>query len=52
MNINFKNKVVLITGGTGTFGKAFLKYLQSLKLNKPKKIIIYARDEHKFNDTN
>ena len=50
MNTVFKNKVVLITGGTGTFGRAFLKYLQSLKSNKPKKIIIYARDEHKFND--
>ncbi len=50
MNTDFKNKVVLITGGTGTFGKAFLKFLQNLKSNKPKKIIIYARDEHKFND--
>ena len=50
MKSDFKNKTVLITGGTGTFGKAFLKYLQSLKSYKPKKIIIYARDEHKFND--
>ena len=50
MNSVFKNKVVLITGGTGTFGRAFLKHLQNLKSNKPKKIIIYARDEHKFND--
>ena len=40
----------MITGGTGTFGRAFLKHLQNLKSNKPKKIIIYARDEHKFND--
>ncbi len=50
MNKSFKNKTILITGGTGTFGKAFLKLLQNLKSNKPKKIIIYARDEHKFND--
>lgn len=50
MNIDFKNKKILITGGTGTFGKAFLKYLQTLKSNQPKKIVIYARDEHKFND--
>ncbi len=50
MHKEFKNKKILITGGTGTFGKAFLKYLQSLKSNKPKKIVIYARDEHKFND--
>jgi len=50
MNMDFKNKKILITGGTGTFGKAFLKYLQTLKSNQPKKIVIYARDEHKFND--
>jgi len=48
--MDFKNKKILITGGTGTFGKAFLKYLQTLKSNQPKKIVIYARDEHKFND--
>ncbi len=23
----FKNKTILITGGTGSFGKAFLEYL-------------------------
>lgn len=50
MHKEFKNKKILITGGTGTFGKAFLKYLQNLKSDKPKKIVIYARDEHKFND--
>jgi len=46
----FKNKKVLITGGTGTFGKAFLSFLYSLKSNQPKKIYLYARDEHKFHD--
>lgn len=41
----FNNKVVLITGGTGSFGKAFT---QKLLLNyTPKKIIIYSRDELK-----
>ena len=50
MHKEFKNKKILITGGTGTFGRAFLKYLQNLKSDKPKKIVIYARDEHKFND--
>ena len=33
----FNNKKILITGGTGTFGRAFLKYLQNLKSDKPKK---------------
>ncbi len=41
----FNNKVILITGGTGSFGNEFLKIL--LKKYKPKKIIIYSRDEFK-----
>jgi len=42
----FKNKSILITGGTGSFGKAFLKYL--IKNYKGfKKIIIFSRDELK-----
>ncbi|MGC8791235.1 UDP-N-acetylglucosamine 4,6-dehydratase (inverting) [Desulfurella multipotens] len=38
-------KTILITGGTGSFGKAFTKEI--LKLYKPKKLIIYSRDEYK-----
>ena len=38
-------KVVLITGGTGSFGKTFTKL--SLENFKPKKIIIFSRDEMK-----
>ena len=41
----FNKKTILITGGTGSFGKAFIKYL--LKQHKPKKIIIFSRDEYK-----
>ncbi len=44
-NTMFDNKSILITGGTGSFGK---KYVQTLLDNhKPKKIIIYSRDELK-----
>ena len=39
------NKTILITGGTGTFGKAFTSYV--LTHYEPKKIIIYSRDEFK-----
>lgn len=39
------NKTILITGGTGSFGKAFTKYV--LTNYNPKKIIIYSRDEFK-----
>ncbi|WP_342804700.1 UDP-N-acetylglucosamine 4,6-dehydratase (inverting) [Alteromonas sp. M12] len=41
----FENKIILITGGTGSFGKRFVSHL--LKNEKPKKIIIYSRDELK-----
>ena len=41
----FNNKSILITGGTGSFGKNFTKFL--LKKFKLKKIIIYSRDEMK-----
>tara|TARA_B100000965_G_C19578174_1_gene752279 strand:+ start:1073 stop:2092 length:1020 start_codon:yes stop_codon:yes gene_type:complete len=41
----FNNKSILITGGTGSFGKNFTKFL--LKKYKLKKIIIYSRDEMK-----
>lgn len=39
------NKTILITGGTGSFGKCFTKYV--LTHYNPKKIIIYSRDEFK-----
>ena len=40
-----KNKTILITGGTGSFGKCFTRYV--LEHYEPKKIIIYSRDEFK-----
>ena len=39
------NKTILITGGTGSFGKQFTKTI--LERYSPKKIIIYSRDELK-----
>lgn len=41
----YNNKSILITGGTGSFGKRFTEIILS-KYN-PKKIIIYSRDEFK-----
>lgn len=41
----FNDKTILITGGTGSFGKQFVRTV--LKKYKPKKIIIYSRDELK-----
>jgi len=52
----FNHKNILITGGTGSFGKKFTQIL--LERYKPNKIIIYSRDEQKhfemqqtFNDS-
>lgn len=42
----FNNKTILITGGTGSFGKKFTKTVLK-KYPNVKKIIIYSRDEFK-----
>ncbi|WP_186647729.1 UDP-N-acetylglucosamine 4,6-dehydratase (inverting) [Fluviispira vulneris] len=39
------NKSILITGGTGSFGKRFVRRI--LNQYKPKKIIVFSRDELK-----
>ena len=44
--MNVKNKSILVTGGTGSFGNAFIdKILQSNQL--PKRLIVFSRDELK-----
>ena len=43
----FKNKVVVITGGTGSLGKVLARCLLSGNTGTPKKIIIFSRDEAK-----
>lgn len=39
------NKTILVTGGTGSFGKKFIKTV--LDQYTPKKVIVYSRDELK-----
>jgi len=41
----FEGKTVLVTGGTGSFGKKFVRTL--LTRFKPKKVIVFSRDEFK-----
>ena len=41
----FEGKTILVTGGTGSFGRTFIR--MTLEKFKPKKIIIYSRDEMK-----
>ncbi len=39
------DKTILITGGTGSFGRCFTKYV--MEHYRPRKVIIYSRDEFK-----
>ena len=45
LNQLFNGKNILVTGGTGSFGKKFIKIL--LEQYRPKKVIVYSRDELK-----
>lgn len=43
----FQDKRVLITGGTGSLGKALVDRIMKGKFGKPKQVIIFSRDEDK-----
>lgn len=42
---SFRGRAVLVTGGTGSFGKAFVTAL--LKHGRPRRLVVYSRDELK-----
>lgn len=44
------NKRILITGGTGSLGKVLVRRLLSGEMGKPRKIVVFSRDEAKQND--
>ena len=41
----FKNKTLLITGGTGSFGQSFIRSV--LNSYHPKRLVVFSRDELK-----
>jgi len=43
--MNWKNKSILITGGTGSFGRKFVEVM--LETYQPTRLIVYSRDELK-----
>ena len=46
--MNWSEQVVLVTGGTGSFGKKFVETM--LRNYHPQKLIIFSRDELKQHD--
>jgi UDP-N-acetylglucosamine 4,6-dehydratase len=47
-SINWAEQVVLVTGGTGSFGKKFVEIM--LREYQPKRLVIFSRDELKQHD--
>lgn len=45
MNFSWEDSVVLVTGGTGSFGRKFVEILA--RERRPKKLIVFSRDELK-----
>jgi FlaA1/EpsC-like NDP-sugar epimerase len=43
----FQDKRILITGGTGSLGRALVTHIMQGKYGKPKQVIIFSRDEDK-----
>lgn len=43
--MDLNNKSILVTGGTGSFGQKFVEVV--LKRYRPKKLIVFSRDEYK-----
>lgn len=41
----FDGKSILVTGGTGSFGKQFIRYI--LNNHSPRRVIVFSRDEFK-----
>ena len=47
MNSLFQDKTVVVTGGTGSLGKVLTRRLLSSRHGKPRKVIVFSRDEAK-----
>src|SRR5258708_7752517 len=48
LRMNWSEQVILVTGGTGSFGKKFVEIM--LREYGPKKVVIFSRDELKQHD--
>src|SRR5687767_1030031 len=43
----FEGKTILVTGGTGSMGKTFVRRVLAGELGTPRKVIVFSRDEAK-----
>ncbi|HEX6266712.1 MAG TPA: polysaccharide biosynthesis protein, partial [Burkholderiales bacterium] len=43
----FQDKTILVTGGTGSMGKTFVRRVLGGELGTPRKVIVFSRDEAK-----
>ncbi len=48
LNTMFDNATLFVTGGTGSFGRRFVRHI--LEHHQPRKLIVYSRDEQKHYD--
>jgi UDP-glucose 4-epimerase len=46
----FEDKTILVTGGTGSLGKTFVRRVLSGEYGTPRKVIVFSRDEAKQHD--
>lgn len=46
----FERKTILVTGGTGSMGKTFVRRVLTGELGTPKKVVVFSRDEAKQHD--
>ena len=47
---SLENKRILVTGGTGSMGKTFVRRVLSGEMGTPRKVIVFSRDEAKQHD--
>jgi FlaA1/EpsC-like NDP-sugar epimerase len=48
--VSLEGKTVLVTGGTGSLGKVLVRRILSGEIGRPKKVLVYSRDEAKQHD--
>jgi FlaA1/EpsC-like NDP-sugar epimerase len=48
--VNLDGKTVVVTGGTGSLGKVLVRRLLSGEMGRPRRIVVFSRDEAKQHD--